>query len=102
MKRQISSSLLLVTFLCVSMSMYVYYKYYEDGITVLQNQLTVSQNIQSNGLNSAGSEFNTQISDVKAQFQAAICQEADCNFSDTLKNIESPPKRIISSMNFMS
>lgn len=84
MKRKIFSSLLLVAFLCASMSMFVSCKDYEDDInankddiTALQNQLADLQTTLSNELSSVRSEFNTQISDAKAQLQAAIDQKAD-------------------------
>lgn len=84
MKRKIFSSLLLVAFLCASMSMFVSCKDYEDDInankddiTALQNQLADLQTTLSNELSSVRSEFNTQISDAKTQLQAAIDQKAD-------------------------
>lgn len=84
MKRKIFSSLLLVAFLCASMSMFVSCKDYEDDInankddiTALQNQLADLQTTLSNELSSAKSELSTQISDAKAQLQAAIDQKAD-------------------------
>lgn len=84
MKRKIFSSLLLVAFLCASMSMFVSCKDYEDDInankddiTALQNQLADLQTTLANELSSVRSEFNTQISDAKAQLQAAIDQKAD-------------------------
>lgn len=84
MKRKIFSSLLLVAFLCASMSMFVSCKDYEDDInankddiTALQGQLADLQTTLSNELNSVKSELSTQISDAKAQLQTAIDQKAD-------------------------
>ena len=84
MKRKIFSSLLLVAFLCASMSMFVSCKDYEDDInankddiTALQNQLADLQTTLANELSSVRSELSTQISDAKAQLQAAIDQKAD-------------------------
>ena len=84
MKRKIFSSLLLVAFLCASMSMFVSCKDYEDDInankddiTALQNQLADLQTTLANELSSVRSELSTQISNAKAELQAAIDQKAD-------------------------
>lgn len=84
MKRKIISSLLLVAFLCASTSMFVSCKDYDDDInankddiTALQGQLDDLQTTLSKELGSVRSEFSTQISDAKAQLQAAIDGKAD-------------------------